>query len=152
MDFNAHQSFLLTDRSFLNTVRKEIHRLAESYGLSAVMLGKVDIVVSELTSNLVKHTTNGGELLVKAVSRHGVAGIEMLCLDTGPGMADPTRMLEDGVSTVGSQGKAWVPSGGFPVSLIFILRQEAAPWFWRGYTMPPGRQGTRARRMNLKPE
>ncbi len=105
MDFNAHQSFLLTDRSFLNTVRKEIHRLAESYGLSAVMLGKVDIVVSELTSNLVKHTTNGGELLVKAVSRHGVAGIEMLCLDTGPGMADPTRMLEDGVSTVGSQGE-----------------------------------------------
>lgn len=105
MDFRAHQSFLLTDRSFLNTVRKEIHRQAETYGLGESALGKIDIVVSELTSNLVKHTTGGGELLVKPVSRGGVAGVEILCLDTGPGMAEPERMLEDGVSTVGSQGE-----------------------------------------------
>jgi anti-sigma regulatory factor (Ser/Thr protein kinase) len=105
MDFRAHQSFLLTDRSFLNTVRKEIHRLADSYGFNETALGKIDIVVSELSSNLVKHTTVGGELLVKPVSRGGVPGIEILCLDSGPGMAEPGRMLEDGVSTVGSQGE-----------------------------------------------
>jgi anti-sigma regulatory factor (Ser/Thr protein kinase) len=107
MQFSPHQRFALADRSFAHTLKKDIHKLAESLGFSASQLGKIDIIVSELISNLLKHTTQGGELLVKPLAgAHGAAtGIELLCLDTGPGMRDSLRMLEDGVSTVGSQGE-----------------------------------------------
>ena len=107
MPFNAHQRFTLTDRSFAYTLKKDIHKLAEAIGFPAAQLGKIDIIVSELISNLLKHTPHGGELLTKSLfdADGKAAGLELLCLDTGPGMRDPQRMLEDGVSTVGSQGE-----------------------------------------------
>lgn len=67
-------------------------------------MGKVNIIVSEMLTNLEKHTTQGGELLVKAIGKP-IKGIEIISLDNGPGMADPERMLEDGVSTYGSAGE-----------------------------------------------
>ncbi len=107
MPFSAHQRFALTDRSFAYTLKKDIHKRAESLGFATAQLGRIDIIVSELVSNLLKHTPGGGELLVKPVFGDGgkAAGIELLCLDTGPGMRDPLRMLEDGVSTAGSKGE-----------------------------------------------
>jgi len=107
MPFKPHQRFALTDRSFAYTLKKDIHKLAEALGFSTAHLGRIDIIVSELISNLLKHTPQGGELLVKPVfGQDGrEAGLELLCLDTGPGMRDPQRMLEDGVSTAGSKGE-----------------------------------------------
>jgi anti-sigma regulatory factor (Ser/Thr protein kinase) len=107
MPFSAHQRFALTDRSFAYTLKKDIHKLAESLGFSTAQLGRIDIIVSELISNLLKHTPQGGELLANPVfgERGKEAGLELLCLDTGPGMRDPQRMLEDGVSTAGSKGE-----------------------------------------------
>jgi anti-sigma regulatory factor (Ser/Thr protein kinase) len=105
MEFNPHKSFLLNDRSFFSITRKDIHKLAHDYGFSENKCGKIDIILSELTSNLSKHTQNGGELLVKALGEGKPTGIEIICLDHGPGMRDPIRMMEDGTSTVGSQGE-----------------------------------------------
>ncbi|CAA9265962.1 MAG: hypothetical protein AVDCRST_MAG56-2759 [uncultured Cytophagales bacterium] len=107
MPFSAHQRFALTDRSFAYTLKKDVHKLAESLGFAPAQSGRIDIIVSELISNLLKHTPQGGELLAKAVFGDDgqAAGLELLCLDTGPGMRDPQRMLEDGVSTAGSKGE-----------------------------------------------
>ncbi len=63
----------------------------------------MDIVVAELTSNLVKHT-KGGYFLAKKIS--GInKGIEIICIDNGPGMASTGKMMEDGVSTVNTMGQ-----------------------------------------------
>lgn len=105
MEFKAHQSFPVIDRTFFNSVKRDINRLAESYGFEESKRGKIDIIVSELTSNLVKHTTQGGEILVKPIGHNKITGIEILCIDNGPGMTDPQRMMEDGVSTAGSKGE-----------------------------------------------
>jgi anti-sigma regulatory factor (Ser/Thr protein kinase) len=107
MLFSPHQSFPISDRSFAHTLKKDVHKRAEAIGFTAAQLGKIDIIVSELISNLLKHTPQGGELLVKPLAgKQGEeAGIELLCVDTGPGMRDPLRMLEDGVSTAGSKGE-----------------------------------------------
>jgi anti-sigma regulatory factor (Ser/Thr protein kinase) len=110
MDFNfgAHQHFPLADRSFLNIVRRDISKIAEAQGLTETEIGKVNLVISEMATNLLKHTaTLGGELLVKAMydERGNTEGLEMICLDNGPGMSDPLRMMEDGVSTFGSMGQ-----------------------------------------------
>ncbi|WP_207433806.1 ATP-binding protein [Sabulibacter ruber] len=107
-NFNAHQQIQFPDKTFQNIVRRDIARIAESYGFSEADTGRVSIVVSEMATNLHKHTnTKGGEFLVKPICLEGgeTCGIEVLCLDNGPGMRDPERMMEDGVSTFGSMGQ-----------------------------------------------
>ena len=49
MEFKAHLSFSLTDRSFQNIVKRDIARLAESYDFSPAEVGKVNLIVSEIT-------------------------------------------------------------------------------------------------------
>src|SRR5262245_13247577 len=61
--------------------------------------GAVALVVTELSTNLLKHA-HGGELLV----RQRDDGIEILALDHGPGIGDIERSLADGYSTAGSSG------------------------------------------------
>ncbi|CAN5857995.1 serine/threonine protein kinase [soil metagenome] len=105
MDVNQpHHRFAVTDRSFASVVKREVARLAEGFGFSPADLGKINIVVAEMVSNLAKHATQGGELLVKPLGKP-VQGLEILALDNGPGMANPLYMLEDGVSTYGSAGE-----------------------------------------------
>ncbi|RNI26882.1 ATP-binding protein [Rufibacter latericius] len=110
MDFNfaEHHHFPLADRTFQNIVRRDIAKIAEAAGFSEAEVGRVSLVVTEMATNLVKHATSkGGELLVKPICQANgkSCGIELLCLDNGPGMSDPVRMMEDGVSTFGSMGQ-----------------------------------------------
>jgi anti-sigma regulatory factor (Ser/Thr protein kinase) len=106
MDVNQHLQFLLPDASYLNSVKRDIARLAHKAGFSEIETGKINIVVAEMASNLIRHVPPGGQLLVRFLEEQGsVSGIEIICLDIGPGMAEPRRMLEDGVSTYGSAGE-----------------------------------------------
>ncbi len=104
MDVNHHHRFTIPDRSFSSLVKRDITRLAEGYGFSPNIIGKVNIVVSEMTSNLAKHVPSGGTVLVQAIGKP-IRGIEIMCLDNGPGMHEPQRMMEDGVSTYGTAGE-----------------------------------------------
>lgn len=104
MDVNQHQRFTLADRSYQSLVKRDITRLAETLGFSEIEIAKINIVVSEMATNLVRHATNGGEILVKATDADN-KGIEILCLDRGPGMVNPALMMEDGVSTSGTAGE-----------------------------------------------
>ena len=102
MDVKHHQRFILSDRSFANIVKRDIARLAESYGFSPAEVGRINIVVSEMATNLQKHSPQGGEVLVKYTHDNA---LEIICLDKGPGMKDPQRMLKDGTSTAGTAGE-----------------------------------------------
>jgi hypothetical protein len=57
-----------------------------------------------MVTNLVKHA-GGGDLLVKLIVDGGIQGIELLSIDSGPGMSDVTRMVADGVSTKKTLGQ-----------------------------------------------
>lgn len=105
MEFSPHQSFPIADPSYLSSVKRSIAKLAFRYGFDEKQRGKIDIAVSEMASNLVKHATAGQEVLVKPIHKAGQIGIEILSLDNGPGMHSPSRMMEDGVSTYGSLGQ-----------------------------------------------
>ena len=72
-------------------------------GLSESDIGRVAIVVTEATTNLVEHAPQG-QLLARAFDRNGVAVIEALALDQGPGIANIGESLRDGYSTAGSPG------------------------------------------------
>jgi len=104
MDVKQHRRFILPDKTYANIIKRDITGMAINCGLSKTQVGKVNIVVSEMASNLVKYASKGGEFLVRCLDSEP-GGLEIICLDKGPGMYDPQRMLLDGVSTAGTAGE-----------------------------------------------
>jgi anti-sigma regulatory factor (Ser/Thr protein kinase)/serine/threonine protein phosphatase PrpC len=103
MDSNKQVVFNLNDRSYLGILKKDIVKIAVAAALPAKRIAELELVVSEIATNLLKHA-NGGELIVRTLSENGNAGIEIISVDNGPGMSDPARMIEDGVSTTKTLG------------------------------------------------
>lgn len=92
-----------SDRSYFAILKKEIHAIAVSIGFTSNRLAEIDIVVAELVSNLAKHAIDG-ELLVKKIVAEEIEGLEIVCMDNGPGLNDVHRMMQDGVSTKNTLG------------------------------------------------
>ncbi|WP_319461943.1 SpoIIE family protein phosphatase [Micromonospora sp. RTP1Z1] len=103
-------------------VRRAAERLGAQLGLGEHRVADLAIVAAELTSNLVKHAQEG-VLLLRPVRRAGRAGVELVAIDSGPGMADLTVSSQDGHSTTGTLG----------IGLGAIARQ--ASWY-DGYSRP----------------
>ncbi|MGV3558935.1 ATP-binding SpoIIE family protein phosphatase [Larkinella arboricola] len=103
MDNSQHVRFQATDRSYLALAKKGITQIATQVGFRPQRLSEVDLITAELTSNLVKHG-GGGEILVRHFQTTSRTGLELISIDNGPGMADPARMMQDGISTTGTLG------------------------------------------------
>jgi anti-sigma regulatory factor (Ser/Thr protein kinase) len=91
------------DASQVGTARRAAVTLAERVGGSESDTGKVALVATELATNLVRHA-GGGEMLARPLARPGEAGVEIIALDRGPGMASVEHALRDGYSTAGTNG------------------------------------------------
>ena len=93
------------DPSEVGEARRAAAEFARKSGANEQQLGRIAIVVTELATNIVKHAGPGGGMLI--VDRHSDAagaGVELLAIDKGPGMADVKACLADGFSTAGSPG------------------------------------------------
>jgi Anti-sigma regulatory factor (Ser/Thr protein kinase) len=77
--------------------------LANALGFNAIDRTRIEIVILELTRNLLTHA-NGGELRFEKIERQGQQGIVIEAVDTGPGIADITLALSDGYSTAHTLG------------------------------------------------
>jgi anti-sigma regulatory factor (Ser/Thr protein kinase) len=99
-----HKIFNASDRSYFSIIKKEIHAIAVSGNFDEKKLGKIDIVVAEIVSNLSKHADDG-KVLVRLVEENGMQGLEIIAIDNGPGMSDVRRMMPDGVSTKNTLGQ-----------------------------------------------
>ncbi|MCO8268994.1 SpoIIE family protein phosphatase [Actinoplanes sp. TRM 88003] len=97
-------------------VRRSAERLAVELGLPERRVADLSIVAAELAGNLVKHADEG-VLLVRAVRTAEEAGVELVAVDRGPGMADLVHSVGDGHSTSGTLG----------IGLGAIVRQ--ASWY-----------------------
>lgn len=98
-----YKSFRADDRSFFSLIKKDIHQLVVNAGFDEVRAGKIDIVVSELTSNLGKYA-DGGRILA-GISRDAFGDyFEVISVDDGPGIPDLSRVLSDGYSSTGTLG------------------------------------------------
>jgi anti-sigma regulatory factor (Ser/Thr protein kinase) len=97
-----HISFNLDDRSYLAILKREVHRLSVQCGLTEKKVAEIDIVVAEIGSNIIKHA-GGGEVLVMLTDTPHPA-IEIIAIDSGPGIADLARMMQDGISTARTLG------------------------------------------------
>ncbi|MEU1808281.1 SpoIIE family protein phosphatase [Micromonospora sp. WMMD1076] len=104
------------------SVRRAAERLGRQLELSASRVADLAIVTAEITSNLVKHAREG-TLLMRPARRGGQAGVELVAIDSGPGMADLTLSSVDGHSTAGTLG----------IGLGSITRQSSR---FDGYSSP----------------
>ena len=108
--------FRVEASSTASAVRRAAERLGEQLQLGDGPTADLAIVAAELTSNLVKHADEG-TLLLRPVRTVDLAGVELISVDAGPGMADLTGSARDGHSTAGTLG----------IGLGAILRQ--ASWY-----------------------
>ncbi|MFC7529377.1 SpoIIE family protein phosphatase [Actinoplanes sp. GCM10030250] len=96
------------------SVRRAAERLAGALGMPEKRIADLAIVAAEAAGNLVKHADQG-LVLVRTVRTAEQAGVELIVIDSGPGMADVERALGDGHSTAGTLG----------IGLGAILRQAS---------------------------
>jgi len=99
----THISFIADDRSYFSLIKKEIHRAATEAGMNPVRIAELDLIVAEMTSNLFKYS-NDGELLMGVFPNGGSPYIELISIDNGPGIVNPARMMQDGISTTNTLG------------------------------------------------
>src|SRR4051812_23185394 len=104
MDNKTQLLFNVADRSYFSLVKKDIHAFGLQQGFSEERAGQLDIIIAELCSNLIKHASRG-HLVVKCLDEKDNPGIEVLCMDSGPGMGDIKRMMQDGISTKKTLGQ-----------------------------------------------
>ncbi|MGE0173343.1 MAG: ATP-binding SpoIIE family protein phosphatase [Oligoflexales bacterium] len=95
-------SFLMTDSSQVGEVRRFSNGLCSALNFDENRKGKVSIVVNELGNNLVRYA-KAGRMLVRVVRAKGSEGIEILALDSGPGL-DEERAMLDGYTTGATPG------------------------------------------------
>jgi anti-sigma regulatory factor (Ser/Thr protein kinase) len=99
-----HVTHPISESSQIGSLRRAVVELGRSLGLAEEIIGRAAIVATEIGTNLIKHTTSGGEVLYRPVLFNNAPGIELISIDWGPGMANPERMQLDGMSTSGSPG------------------------------------------------
>jgi anti-sigma regulatory factor (Ser/Thr protein kinase) len=96
------EAISVRDPTDVANARRRIGGLTAQLGYDETNAGRVAIVVTELAQNLVRHG-GGGEILAGA-DQQREAGIEIMALDRGPGIADVAACLRDGYSTGGTSG------------------------------------------------
>jgi anti-sigma regulatory factor (Ser/Thr protein kinase) len=94
----------VNDQSGVAEARRAATDLAQRVGFNETDKGKLALVATELSTNLVKHGS-GGEILVGAYEDNESQGIEILALDKGAGMSNVAACLEDGYSSAGTAGR-----------------------------------------------
>ena len=92
----------IADPSQVGEARRAATKLATEVELDETAVGRVAIAVTEMGTNILKHATRG-EIIVRS-DRGPVPTVELLAIDSGPGIADVERALRDGYSTAGSSG------------------------------------------------
>ena len=90
------------EQSGVGEARRRSVALARDAGLGDQDQATLALVVTELATNLVKHTSVGGELLFRALGPAGA--IEVLAVDRGPGIEAVADALRDRYSTTGTAG------------------------------------------------
>ena len=91
------------DSSDVAEVRRTAVRLASGEDFTDLESGNVALVATELATNLIKHARHG-RMIMRLIEQGEDVGVEIIALDTGPGIKDVAQSMRDGYSTAGSSG------------------------------------------------
>ena len=85
------------------TARVEGRELAKELGFGVIDQARIATAISELTRNIVQYAEEG-EAILYPIEQGNHIGIEIVCKDRGPGIADVELAMQDGYSTSSSLG------------------------------------------------
>ena len=94
----------IDEQSQIGAARRSAVALGHAQGLGEDAIGRLAIVVTEAATNIIRHATRGF-IVLRALVNGGAPGVEMLALDSGPGIPDVLRAMRDGFSTGGTAGQ-----------------------------------------------
>lgn len=97
------EMFPIEEASQVARARRGAVELARAQGLDEVAAGNVAIAVTEAATNILKHAQSG-QVLLRPLGGGPDAGVEVIALDRGPGIADLGASLRDGHSTAATPG------------------------------------------------
>jgi anti-sigma regulatory factor (Ser/Thr protein kinase) len=105
-------AFTIGDPSQIAEARRAAVALAAGLGFTETEAGRVAIVATEMARNLVAHATRSRQFLLRALRESAwdasgspaPAGVEMIALDKGPGIANIAQCMRDGHSSAGTPG------------------------------------------------
>lgn len=95
----------LSDLTSVSEARRAVQQVADPLGMNDVKAGEAAIVVTEAARNAVVHG-RGGQLLLAGyrLDQGEEARLLILALDSGPGIPDLPRAMQDGFSTSSTPG------------------------------------------------
>jgi anti-sigma regulatory factor (Ser/Thr protein kinase) len=97
----------MDESSQVSEARRIARKCALDLGLDANQAEQVALVVTEASTNILKHAGRGEVLITRSLSGSGdsIPGMEILALDRGQGIANLEQCMRDGYSTAGSPGQ-----------------------------------------------
>jgi anti-sigma regulatory factor (Ser/Thr protein kinase) len=87
----------------VSAARRAGVNLARRLGFDETMAGRLALLITESATNIVKHASRG-QVILRAISQQSRDGIEVLALDSGPGITNLASSMRDGISTAGTYG------------------------------------------------
>jgi serine/threonine-protein kinase RsbT len=103
--------------------RRQVARLARALRFGTLDAGIIDVTIAELASNVLRYA-EGGQLSARPMTGPRGTGLQLECVDHGPGISDLELALQDGYSTGGGYGS------GLPAvrRLMDELEIASGPW------------------------
>lgn len=96
--------FPIHHASDVAAARRVGQKLADALGFDDVKAGRLAIVITEAATNILKHAGEGTLYIMRSQAGAEMAGVDVVAVDNGPGIADLGFSLQDGVSTAGTAG------------------------------------------------
>jgi anti-sigma regulatory factor (Ser/Thr protein kinase) len=101
--FGAQQTFHIGDPTEIYAVRRAAASLAKTVGFSDLRRAQLELVITEAGTNIIKHAQRG-QILLRSLSHEANFGIEIIAIDSGPGITNIDFHMKDGNSTTGTYG------------------------------------------------
>jgi serine/threonine-protein kinase RsbT len=80
------------------SARVEGRNMAKMLGFGVIDRARIATAISELARNLILYT-DGGHIALQVIEDKGRIGIQVVCTDEGPGIADIELVMQDGYSS-----------------------------------------------------
>ena len=102
-DFEAGIAIAIDDSSQVGEARRSATAVAAAAGLNETEAGKFALIATEAATNIAKHAVRG-EIMLRSIAAPGLRAVELIAIDSGPGIPNLEQALSDGFSTAGSPG------------------------------------------------
>ena len=103
MKYGPQSCHKIGELSEIASARRAGSDLSRKLGFNEVKSGQLALLITEAGTNIGKHAESG-HIYIRSITHLNACGVEVIAVDSGPGMEDPAKNFEDGNSTSGTYG------------------------------------------------